>query len=113
MSDLARRPGVSLLALLAAVGVDASAEEAEWAEIELKYEGYLTRERTAAARLDKLDDFKLPDGLPYREFGALSYEAREKLDSQRPTTLGQAGRIPGVSPSDLHSLVWEIAKRKV
>jgi tRNA uridine 5-carboxymethylaminomethyl modification enzyme len=55
-------------------------------------------------------DFKLPPDLPYMGFGSLSHEAREKLGSLRPETLGRAGRIPGVSPSDLQNLVLEVMK---
>lgn len=113
VAELARRPGVALAALLAAAGEAVPAGSAEWADIEVKYEGYLARERTAAVRLSKLDEFRLPAELPYREFHALSYEAREKLDVLRPSTLSQAARIPGVSPSDLQSLVWEVARRRI
>ncbi|MGH7752195.1 MAG: hypothetical protein ACREN5_05225, partial [Gemmatimonadales bacterium] len=49
---------------------------------------------------------------PYAELTALSTEAREKLDRVRPESLGQAGRIPGVSPADLHNLVVEVTKRR-
>src|SRR5205814_1818691 len=77
------------------------------AGIELKYDGYLAREREAAARLAELASFALPADLPYVEFKSLATEARQKLERIRPTTLAQAARIPGVSPSDLHNLVVE------
>jgi tRNA uridine 5-carboxymethylaminomethyl modification enzyme len=85
-------------------------EIAEWADIELKYRGYLARERAAASRLARMEQFVLPGEIDYRSLNTLSFEARQKLDSARPTSLGQAGRIPGVSPSDLQSLVMEILK---
>jgi tRNA uridine 5-carboxymethylaminomethyl modification enzyme len=56
-----------------------------------------------------MDDFALPAELPYQQLRALSFEARQKLDRARPESLGQAGRIPGVSPADLHALVLEVA----
>ncbi len=108
VGELARRPGVPLLELLAAAGGRVDHEAAEWAEIELKYSGYLARERKAASRIAQMDGFILPAGLDYRRLHSLSFEAREKLDSVRPTSLGQAGRVPGVSPSDLQNLVMEV-----
>ena len=80
------------------------------AEIELKYDGYLARERDAARRLAELASFALPAELPYLELQSLATEARQKLDRVRPTSLAQAARIPGVSPSDLHNLVVETAR---
>src|SRR5712691_8961122 len=112
VASVARRPGVSLRALLEAAGVTVTAEEAAVvsAGIELKYDGYLAREREAAARLAELASFALPADLPYVEFKSLATEARQKLDRIRPTSLAQAARIPGVSPSDLHNLVVETAR---
>jgi tRNA uridine 5-carboxymethylaminomethyl modification enzyme len=112
VANVARRPGVSLRALLEAAGVTVTAEEAAVvsAGIELKYDGYLAREREAAARLAELAAFALPPELPYLGFKSLATEARQKLDRIRPTSLAQAARIPGVSPSDLHNLVVETAR---
>jgi tRNA uridine 5-carboxymethylaminomethyl modification enzyme len=112
VASVARRPGVSLRALLEAAGVTVSADEAAVmsAGIELKYEGYLAREREAAARLAELASFALPADLPYLDFKSLATEARQKLEQIRPTSLAQAARIPGVSPSDLHNLVVETAR---
>ena len=109
VASLARRPGVSLRAALEAAGVGVTADEAAIASaaIELKYDGYLAREREAAARLAELASFALPSELPYVEFKSLATEARQKLERVRPTSLAQAARIPGVSPSDLHNLVVE------
>jgi tRNA uridine 5-carboxymethylaminomethyl modification enzyme len=109
---VAKRPGVSLAALLTAAGVGAGAESEAVlaAEIEIKYDGYLAREREAAARLAELASFALPTDLPYLELRSLATEARQKLDRIRPTSLAQAARIPGVSPSDLHNLVVEATR---
>lgn len=109
---LARRPNVPLGELLAAADLDADADDLSWADIELKYAGYLSRERAAAERLSQMDAFALPSGLEYRGLNTLSYEAREKLSAARPGSLGQAGRIPGISPSDLQCLVLEVLKRR-
>jgi tRNA uridine 5-carboxymethylaminomethyl modification enzyme len=110
VASLAKRPGVSVRSLFASAGFEVDPEECEWADIELKYSGYLARERAAADRLAKLDDFALPDDLEYLALKTLSFEARQKLAARRPASLGQAGRIPGVSPSDLQSLVVEVLK---
>jgi tRNA uridine 5-carboxymethylaminomethyl modification enzyme len=114
---VAKRPGVSLAALFAAAGVgsDAAAEAVVAAEIEIKYDGYLAREREAAARLAELAAFVLPPDLPYLELRTLATEARQKLDRVRPSSLAQAARVPGVTPSDLHNLVLEATRwrRKV
>jgi len=107
VAALARRPGVGLRPLLeaAGIGVEASDDVVAAAEIEIKYAGYLAREREAAGRLAELASFALPPDLPYLELRTLATEARQKLERVRPASLAQAARIPGVSPSDLHNLV--------
>jgi tRNA uridine 5-carboxymethylaminomethyl modification enzyme len=114
VAALARRPGVGLRDLLVAAGApNLPADEAlAAAEIELKYDGYLARERAAAERLGELAAFALPADTPYPDLLSLSTEARQKLAQIKPTSLAQAARIPGVSPSDLHNLVFEVAKRR-
>jgi tRNA uridine 5-carboxymethylaminomethyl modification enzyme len=110
VADLARRPGVPIDALLRAAGVEAIEADSRWADIELKYAGYLARERATAQRLSEMNDFPLPETLAYRSLLTLSYEAREKLYRARPASLGHASRIPGVSPSDLQNLVVEVLR---
>jgi len=113
--DLARRPRTSLRSLLADAAArlpDATNESWLSAEMEIKYAGYLEREREAAIRLAELTGFRLPHDTPYHELRSLSTEARQKLDRVRPESLAQAARIPGVSPSDLQNLVFEVIKRR-
>ncbi|HQR17050.1 MAG TPA: tRNA uridine-5-carboxymethylaminomethyl(34) synthesis enzyme MnmG [Gemmatimonadales bacterium] len=110
--ELCRRPGVSLGALLSAAGVGYEAGSAEWADIEIKYEGYLEKERAAAGRLAELDTMDLPPELEYHSIPTLSWEAREKLSLVQPASIGQAGRIPGVSPADLQNLAFEVLRRR-
>jgi tRNA uridine 5-carboxymethylaminomethyl modification enzyme len=110
--ELARRPEVPLRDLLTSVDLDVDDGSADWADIEIKYAGYLARERSAAARLTGLEDLRIPELIDYRTLAALSLEAREKLQSVRPESLGQASRIPGVSPNDLQGLVVEILRRR-
>jgi tRNA uridine 5-carboxymethylaminomethyl modification enzyme len=112
VATLARRPGVELGALLVAIGRgdEFSAEVVAAAAVELKYEGYIAREREAADRLAELAAFVLPSDLPYMELASLATEARQKLEQIRPSSLAQAGRVPGVTPSDLHNLVVEVMR---
>jgi tRNA uridine 5-carboxymethylaminomethyl modification enzyme len=110
ITDLAKRPRVALHALFCASEVEVNAEMAEWAEIELKYAGYLERERLAAARMSSMEDFVLPEGTDYKTITSLSSEAREKLSTVKPRSLGHARRIPGVSPSDIQNLLLAVIK---
>ncbi len=112
LSELGKRPGVAFEDLLLAAGYELEDGEADWATIELRYGGYIARERELAGRMGELEDFELSDGLEFATMESLSFEAREKLTSRRPASLGQAGRIPGVSPSDLQNLVMEVLKRR-
>ena len=111
-AELARRPGVSLAALLA--GEDEARaldpEAVVSAELELKYSGYLVREREAAQRLARMGGIVLPPELPYASFRSLTTEARQKLAALRPASLAQAGRVPGVSPNDLQNLLVELER---
>jgi tRNA uridine 5-carboxymethylaminomethyl modification enzyme len=114
VASVAKRPRVSLRELLDAAGArDGLSDRAlAAAEIELKYDGYLAREREAANRLADLAGFALAIDLPYQELASLSTEAREKLSAVRPTSLAQASRVPGVTPSDLHNLVMESLRHR-
>ena len=111
-ADLLKRPEVPASGLAKAGGapfdpatdVDALAA----VEIEIKYEGYVRREAERAQSLRRQADFELPPELPYEGLLSLSFEAREKLARIRPSSLAQAGRIPGVSPADLQSLLLEV-----
>ena len=105
VAELAKRPEASLHDLFGVAGLASPGEALDSVDIEIKYAGYLARERAAVAKLEKMWDMSLPEGLDYRSLEALSFEAREKLTAIRPRSLGQASRIPGISPSDLHGIV--------
>ena len=113
-SELLKRPEVPARGLADAGGAafdpatDADALAA--VEIEIKYAGYVRREAERARNLRKQADFELPHELPYEGLLSLSIEAREKLARVRPSSLAQAGRIPGVSPADLQSLILEVRR---
>jgi tRNA uridine 5-carboxymethylaminomethyl modification enzyme len=76
----------------------------EQAEIRIKYQGYIDKERDLANKLGKLEDIKIKDDVDYHQLTSLSWESREKLSKIRPRTIGQAARISGVSPADISVL---------
>jgi tRNA uridine 5-carboxymethylaminomethyl modification enzyme len=112
--DVAKRQHVSLDELFAAAGVGEGIprDALVTAELEIKYAGYFERERDQAAKMRRMGQFTLEDDVPYGDFQSLSFESRQKLGRIRPSTLAQAARIPGVSPTDLQNLVLEIEKRR-
>ncbi len=73
----------------------------EQAEIKVKYAGYIAKEKANADKLQRLENIKIPDNFDYSKLKSLSFEAREKLSKIRPTTISQASRVSGVSPSDI------------
>ena len=81
-------------------------------ELELKYAGYLARERVQAERMRRMGGMVLPPDIPYDELRSISFEGRQKLSALRPGTIAQASRIPGVSPSDLQNLAIEVERRR-
>ncbi len=80
-------------------------EIVEAAEILIKYGGYILRERELAEKQTRLEYVKIPSDMKFEEITALSTEARQKLSRQHPSTIGQASRIPGVSPADINVLL--------
>lgn len=74
-------------------------------EIESKYSGYLQKEREAAAKIDRLEDLKIPSRFDYKKLKSLSFEAREKLEEFKPKTIKEAKKISGVSPADISVLL--------
>jgi len=114
LHDLVLRPQVSLQGLaevlpglkevLLATG-NRHQEIAEEVEISIKYEGYIQRERLAADKLQRLDHVRIPDGFDYDSILSLSTEARQKLGRIRPASVGDASRIPGISPNDVSVLL--------
>jgi tRNA uridine 5-carboxymethylaminomethyl modification enzyme len=114
IAELAKRQGVSLGELFgaASVGETLHRDAVVTAELELKYAGYFVRERDQAAKMRRMGQFPLVGDIPYAEMRSLSSESRQKLAAIRPSSLAQAARIPGVSPTDLQNLVLEIEKRR-
>jgi tRNA uridine 5-carboxymethylaminomethyl modification enzyme len=77
----------------------------EQAEIQVKYSGYIEKERNNAAKLTRLEDVKIPENFDYEKIKSMSIEAKQKLSKIRPVTISQASRISGVSPSDISVLL--------
>jgi tRNA uridine 5-carboxymethylaminomethyl modification enzyme len=77
----------------------------EEVEIEVKYEGYIKKQRAQVERFEKLESRKIPQNVDYMEMKGVSTEARQKLDRIRPESVGQAARISGVSPADMAVLM--------
>ncbi|MBD5219760.1 MAG: tRNA uridine-5-carboxymethylaminomethyl(34) synthesis enzyme MnmG [Bacteroidales bacterium] len=94
-----------LNALVENIPADRREEIVEAAEILIKYEGYIAREQSIADKLHRLEEVRLPVDIDYDSILSLSTEARQKLKLHRPTTVGNASRIPGISPSDVNILL--------
>ena len=113
--DLVLRPQLTIQLLaqyipalaeyIAALPQDRRDEIVEAAEVLLKYEGYVKREQLNVDKLRRLEDIRIAEDYDYSGINALSTEARQKLQKHRPSTIGQASRIPGVSPSDINVLL--------
>ena len=82
----------------------------EQAEIQIKYKGYIEREKLLAEKLHRLENITIPDGFDFMQMNALTIEARQKLTKIRPQTIGQASRIPGVSPADINVLLIKFGR---
>ena len=82
------------------------------AETELKYEGYIRRQKAQVKEMRRLEEVKLPEDIDYTALDGLRLEAREKLQAIRPTSIGQAGRISGVSPADISVLLIYLEKER-
>ena len=112
--DIVARPNVTIMGLADAlpelkekiVALGARKEEiVESTEINIKYKGYIEREKLAADKLRRLDNIRLPKDFDYNSVQSLSTEARQKLIRIQPNTIGEASRIPGVSPNDVSVLL--------
>lgn len=120
VAELLRRPEVSAVRLIEHLSSTddgpavfaGQGESIAAVEVDLKYAGYVARERQRAERLREKAAVSLDEQLPYDSFLTLSHEARQKLAQVRPQNLAQAARIPGVSPADLQNLLLEIRRMR-
>ncbi|MGA0154415.1 MAG: tRNA uridine-5-carboxymethylaminomethyl(34) synthesis enzyme MnmG [Flavobacteriaceae bacterium] len=117
LKKLLSRPNVSLQDMKSLAPVSAyfdehqvSDEVLEQVEVTIKYSGYIDKERANADKLTRLEHVKIPDEFDYKELKSLSFEAREKLSAIKPSTVSQASRISGVSPSDISILLIHLGR---
>lgn len=116
MDSLLKRPQLSLEILADALPhldsflADYDDEIKYIAEVEMKYEGYIKREKEQADKMEKLENMRLPENMNYDAINSLSKEAREKLTDLKPHSIGQASRITGVSPSDISVLLIHMGR---
>ena len=112
MSELIKRPQVSydMLAPFDKERPPLSRSVREKVEVEIKYEGYIARQRAQVNEMLRLEGKKIPENIDYNDVYGLRLEAREKLDKVRPADIGQASRISGVSPADVSVLLIYLSK---
>ena len=89
---------------------DIDEEIFEQAEIQIKYQGYIEKEKDNADKLSRLENIKIPSNFNYNELASLSFEAKEKLNEIKPSTLSQASRISGIKPSDISVLLVKMGR---
>lgn len=114
--DLLRRPGVSYTALMTLPGAGPGVSEpevSEQVEIAAKYAGYVARQQEEIARTRQHEDTRLPEDLDYMQLTGLSIEARQRLSQVRPTTLGQAARVQGITPAAISVLLVHLKKNEL
>jgi len=116
LADLLRRPGFHSVDLVnhGLAAADLPVDVREGAEIDIKYSGYLARQQQQIDQVKKQGHKPIPTDIDYSAIGTLSREAREKLALVQPANLGQAARVPGVSPADVTALMlWlELEQRR-
>ncbi|MEF3074802.1 tRNA uridine-5-carboxymethylaminomethyl(34) synthesis enzyme MnmG [Methylobacter sp. Wu1] len=113
LMDLLRRPEVDINRLLSFLGADEAVPEqvAEQVEIQAKYAGYIDRQQTEIDKALRYDHLRLPEAIDYKGVPGLSNEVSEKLKNHRPETLGQASRIPGITPAAISLLLVYLKKK--
>lgn len=111
--QILKRPEMTYRKMMETLGCPAFDEEAvEEMEITVKYEGYIARQEAAVRKAARMENEKLPPDMDYLSLDGISTEARQKMDKIRPLSLGQAARIPGVSPADISVLMVYVKQRK-
>ncbi|MCY4313742.1 MAG: tRNA uridine-5-carboxymethylaminomethyl(34) synthesis enzyme MnmG, partial [Gammaproteobacteria bacterium] len=111
--DLLRRPEINYQDLVGITGLESPLEDAEiekQLEIQARYEGYIERQASAIERLEKSHGQGIPQGMDFSEVHGLSAEATEKLNQVRPETIGQASRIPGITPAAITLLLVHLGR---
>ncbi len=118
VKNLLKRPGITLQTILAAspdaaeaiLSVTRDPNVLEQVEIDVKYEGYIKRERLMAEKITRLESHRIPASFNYDAIKGISHEGREKLKTHKPATVGQASRILGVTPADISVLMIKLGR---
>ncbi len=118
VTNLLKRPGMTLKTILencpaaseAIYSVTRDPKVLEQVEIDVKYEGYIKRERLMAEKISRLESHRIPSSFNYDAIKGISHEGREKLKKHRPATVGQASRILGVTPADISVLMVKLGR---
>lgn len=112
MTELLKRPGITVELLQPFVEQQLDPKIARLAEIEIRYEGYIRKAKRDAQHLRAMDQVRLPEDMDYNQVSNLSLEARQKLSLVQPLTMGQASRISGVNPADIAVLAVYLEQMK-
>jgi len=115
MDELLRRPNVTYESLTSIEGAGPAVEDdaiAEQVEVQIKYAGYIERQQQEVSRQLRQENTALPEQLDYSDVSGLSNEVRQKFMDQRPTTIGQASRIPGITPAAISILLVHLKKNQ-
>ena len=105
VAELIKRPGIEMAKIASILGLDIDEESCRQLDIEIKYEGYISKARREADNMVKMEEIRIPEGIDFNAMDHLSLEARQKLSKVRPLTIGQASRISGVNPADIMVLM--------
>lgn len=112
LKELLRRPGVTMdvIKMISSFDISVPAEIADAVETEIKYEGYIKRQSEEAERFKRIEALRIPGDLAYEDIPGISAEIREKFESLRPESIGQAGRVSGVTPAAISMLMVHLKK---
>jgi tRNA uridine 5-carboxymethylaminomethyl modification enzyme len=115
LAELIRRPELNyeLIAELDEQRIPLPQDVVEQINIEIKYQGYIERQKQQVEHFKKLENKKIPDYIDYNNIDSLRLEARQKLNKIKPENVGQASRISGVSPADISVLLVYLSSKKL
>ena len=116
-SELLKRPNINYKIIKeideTTKNLDLPREVYEQIEVKIEYDGYIKRQEEQVLQADKLEKFKIPDGLDYSKIDQISSETKDKLSKIQPKTLAQASRIGGIKPADISILMVLLDKHRV
>ncbi len=110
--ELLKRPNISIYDILKFTNIEINSDVARQIEVETKYEGYIRKAKKEAERMKAMEKVKLPENINYMDIDNLALEAKQKLSSFRPLTMGQASRISGINPADIQVIAIYLEKKR-